>query len=126
MKRQRFSVILIFIMVITPVASAFGQCSGISLRGHLPESQGLIVAGIVDNSSTSKHQEAGPELYQNQAKMQCHTGGSCTFHICGGCGMAASTLFSNFIASYSYSSFESTLPYSTTFSPEIRPPILIL
>ena len=126
MKRQRFSVFLILMMVITPIASAFEHCSGMSMRGHLSESQSLIVAGIIDNTSTSKHQEAGQGLYQNQAEMHCDSSGNCTFHVCGGCGIAASTLFSDFFASYSYSSSESILPYSTTFSPEIRPPILIL
>ena len=113
-------------MMITPVASAFGHCSDISLHGQLSENQGLIVAGIVDNASTSKHQEAGLGLYQNQAEMHCQAGGSCTFHVCGGCAIVASTFFNDFVASYSYPSFESILPYSTTFSPEIRPPILIL
>ena len=126
MTRQRLSILLIIMMVITPVASAFGYCSGMGMRGHLSESQSLIVAGIVDNASTSMHQGARLGLYQNQTEVHCHANGNCTFHFCGVCGIAASTLLSDFIAYYSYSSFESILPYSTAFSPEIRPPILIL
>ncbi len=126
MTRQRFSFLLILLMVITPVASAFDHCSGMNMPGHLSESQNMIIADIVDKASTSSHQNTDQGLNQNQSKMHCHISGNCTFHVCGAYGILASTLLRDFIASYSYSSFVSILPYSTAFSPEIRPPILIL
>ncbi len=113
-------------MVITPVASAFDHCSGMNMSGHLSESLRLIVADIVDNTSTSIHEVPNQGLNQNQSKMHCHISGSCTFHICGVYGITSSVPSNDFIALHSFSSFESRSPNSTAFSPEIRPPIQIL
>jgi hypothetical protein len=126
MTKKHFSLLLIILMLISPIASAFDHCSGMAMRGHFSASQSLLVAGVDDNASTSKKLDAGQRHDQNQAEKHCHSSANCTFHVCSGCGIAASALFSGFIPSYSYSSFSTLLRYSTFFAPEIRPPIQIL
>jgi hypothetical protein len=113
-------------MVITPIASAFDHCSGMDMHGRLSESQIQLVADIDDIAGTVKNTEPGQGQDQNQVEMHCHGSVNCTFHVCGSCGIAASTSFSDFIAFYNYPITSPLLPYNTFFAPAIRPPILIL
>ena len=125
MLRKRFSILIILMMVITPVASAFSHCSGMDMLGDLSESQRMTVTVVVDNATPLNHKDLVEG--QNQADMQCHTSNNCAFHVCGGFGMTSSTSSFNAIAaSYSYLTSLYSPLYSTALSAEIKPPILTL
>ena len=58
--------------------------------------------------------------------MDCHSSGSCVFHLGGGCGLTASTYFY-----FSFTSNSQALPADigvkdVTLAPELKPPIHIL
>jgi len=127
MTNQRFSILLIFMMVITPVASAFSHCPGMAMPSDLSESNISSVAGLADDAATSNHHDSKQENYHNQGDKQCHASGSCTFHVCGSCAITLSSTSTNaFIASFNHQKFEPASLESTPFLPEIRPPISIL
>ena len=113
-------------MVITPIASAYSHCSVMLMSGYLSERQTLSIVVLADNTVASNHHGHDQGHHQNQSDRLCQASGSCTFHVCGGYGITSSSSTIDVIASYSFSNSESSSPYSTAFSPEIRPPILIL
>lgn len=126
MTRQPFSVLLIFIMVVMPITSAFGHCSGMTMRGHVPESRNLTVAVLMDRVVSLNHRNIDQEKHNDQADMDCHALGSCAFHVCGDYSITASASTLDTVATLCYSDSEYFLPYSTDLSPDLRPPILSL
>ena len=126
MTKQALSIILILMMLITPIASAFDHCSGMDMSAHLSESQSLTVTMSVDDASPLKHKNMLKGQQNNQADMDCHTSSSCTFHACGGYGITSSAPTVNTVISSYYSNYEYTSPYSTALSADLRPPIYIL
>ena len=124
MTRQPFSVLLILIMVVTPIASAFGHCSGMAMRGHIPESKNLTVAVLIDRVASLKHQNIDQERHNDQVDMDCHALSNCAFHVCGDYSIIASAATVDTATSICYSGSEHFLPYSTDLSPDLRPPIL--
>jgi len=113
MLRQRFLLLAILMMVITPVSSALGYYSS-SLSGELSFQQGSTVS----EADSSDHC-----LYQDEFKTDCHASGSCAFHICGDGGIAVAFVFTQAYSSHHYEHFKKSAPRSLSFSPEIRPPI---
>jgi len=120
MKNRRFAILLIIMMLITPVASAFSHCAGMSMHGHASENLNLSVAASFSQLQHFQDHE------QNRSDKLCHASGSCTFHVCGGCGITSSTINSNFYYPAIFSGFEVSSPSSQYFPPAIRPPILII
>jgi len=122
MNNQRLSVLLIVLMVITPVASAFGHCTAMVEAGHFSESQ---ISTISDDVALH-HQNTDQHNHQMQSD-RCHTTGSgCTLHVCGGYAMTSSTSTFDITAVNRFvivlhASFENTI-----LSPDIKPPIAIL
>jgi hypothetical protein len=126
MKKQGLPIILILMMLIMPIASAFEHCAGMDMSGHLSESQSFSMAESVDDVNHSDHQKMLKESQKIQTDMDCHNSGNCTVHICGGYGITTSMPTIITVISSYQSSFGYTSPYSTVLSQELRPPISIL
>lgn len=125
MIKQRFLLLLILMMVITPVWSALGYYS--SMVGSLsaePSFEPSFEQGIaVTDSADAAPQSSDHCLHQDKFKIACHASGSCTFHVCGDGGVAAVFLFTQAYSPYRYEHWEKPASRSLSFSPEIRPPI---
>ncbi len=121
MLRQRFLLLLILMMVITPVWSALGYYSDMvsSLSAESSFEQAVAVA----DSADAVPQSSDHCVHQEKFKITCHANGSCSFHICGDGGIAAVFLFPQAYSSYRYEHWEKSASRSLAFSPEIRPPI---
>lgn len=123
MTNQRLSVLLIVLMVITPVASAFSHCTAMLEAGHFSESD-TATSVLTDAAVASHHQNAGQYNQQVQSD-SCHAGSGCTLHVCGGYGMTSSTsTFAAFAANH-FAIVEHPSPGSTILSPDLKPPIAI-
>lgn len=129
MKKQGLPNLLILIMLITLIASAFDHCAGMDMSGHFSETHSFSVtpsADAAENTIPLDHQKMSKGSQSSQTDMDCHTSGSCTIHICGGYGITSSAPTINIVSSSYYSGFVYTPPYSTVLSSELRPPISIL
>lgn len=121
MLRQRFLLLLMLMMVITPVWSALGYYSDMvsSLSAESYFEQAVAVADAATQSSDHC-------LDQDEFKIACHANGSCSFHVCGDGGIAAVFVFIQAYSPYRYEHWEKSISRSLAFSPEIRPPIYSL
>lgn len=126
MTKQGLPILLILMMLITPIASAFEHCSAMAMSIHLSESPSMTVGLSTIDSSPLKHKTMLDDKANNPAAIDCHTASSCSFHVCGGYGLtSSSTTVTTDICSY-YSSYKYPAPHSTALSPALRPPIVIL
>jgi hypothetical protein len=125
MKNQKMPILLILMMLITPIASAFDHCSGMDMTGHLLENQSLIntVSSKDEVLLDQKGMLSGDKA--NPVEFDCHTY-SCTLHACGGYSIVSSATTINSVISFHYSYFEYFSPYDTYLSRSLRPPILAL
>ena len=121
MTSQRFSFLLILIMVITPVTSAFGYYSGMASR--LFVEQGTAVADITNNTGDAELQNSDQCHQHNKVKTACQANSSCSFHLCGDGGITAAFLFLLDYSSYRYRHTKKSASSSLSFSPDIKPPI---
>jgi len=124
MIKQRFILLLMLLMVLTPVWSALGYYSGRvnSFSAEPSFDQAIAVSGLADVAP----QNADHCLHQDKFKIACHANGSCTFHVCGDGGIATVFLFTQAYSAYRYEHWEKSTTRSLSFSPEIRPPIISL
>jgi len=125
MKKQGLPILLILMMLITPIASAFEHCAGMDMS----ESQSLFIspsADATDDTIPLDHHKMLKESQNKQTDMDCHSSGSCVVHICGGYGITSSAPTINTVTSFYFSSFVYTSLYSTVLPSELRPPISIL
>ena len=126
MKKQGFPIFLIFMMLITPIASAFDHCAGMDMSGHISESQHFSVAPSADDTTPLDHQMMLKESPNTQTDTDCLSSSICTIHICGAYAITSSAPVINIISSSYYSIIEHTSPYSTVLTADLRPPISIL
>lgn len=126
MTRQSLPIILIFMILITPIASAFDHCAGMDITSHLSESQSMTGIISADGSSPSNHKKMFKGQTDSSADRDCDTSSNCTFHLCAGYGLTSSALTIDTIISSYYSNFEYIVPYNTALSADLRPPIFIL
>lgn len=126
MKKQGLPILLIFLMLITPIASAFDHCAGMNMSGHLSEIQSISVTLSADDAIPLDHKKMIKGSLSNQTDMDCQTSDNCTVHVCGGYGITSSIPTINTVPSSYYSVFEYSSPYTTDLSPDLRPPIFIL
>ncbi len=126
MKRLGLPILLIFMMLITPIASAFEHCAGAGMSDHLSEFQNFSATQPANNAIQLDHKKTFKGSQNNQSDMDCHNSDSCTIHICGGFGIISSIPVINIITSHIYSFHEYVSPYNTTLSPDLRPPKFIL
>jgi len=125
MIKQRFLLLLILIMVITPVWSALGYYSGMvnSLSAESSFEPSFEQAIAVTDSADAAPHNSDHCLHQDKFKITCHASASCTFHICGDGGIATVFLLTQAYSSYRYEHWEKSAFHSLSSSPEIRPPI---
>ena len=125
MTSQRFLFLLILIMVITPVTSAFGYYSGMAsqLSAEPSFEQGIAVADMANDKVDAATQNSDQCHQHNKVKTPCHASSSCSFHVCGDGGITAAFLFVQAYGSYRYRLLEKSTSSSFSFSPDIRPPI---
>ena len=126
MKKQGLSILLIIMMLITPIASAFDHCAGMDMAAYLSESQNFSVSVSADDANHLEHQKMHKESQNIAADMGCESNGDCTFHVCGGYGITSTASSINTVSFSYYSIIEYALPYTTVLSPDLRPPIFIL
>lgn len=129
MASQRCSFLLILIMVITPVTSAFGYYSGMVSQLSAEPSfepsfeQAIAVADMANDTGNAATQNSDQCHQHNKVKTACHANSSCSFHVCGDGGITAAFLFVQAYSSYRYGLLEKSTSSSFSFSPDIRPPI---
>jgi len=121
MKKQITPILLILMMLVTPIASAFDHCSGMDMSNHLLENQNFSMSTMEKDSLMGE--KIVKENPNNKVDMDCHSNNSCTFHACGGYGIISSSSTINENTSWYYSDFEYISPYSNISPSLLRPPI---
>ena len=125
MKKQSLSFLLILMMLITPIASAFEHCAGMDMS-HDSASQNFSIAQSIDDANSLEHQKMLSASQHKQINTDCHSNGSCTLHICGAYALNTSASTLNLATASNYSIFEDTSLHSTVLTSDLRPPISIL
>ena len=125
MIKKRFLILLMLMMVITPVTSAFGYYSGMAsqLSAEPSFEQGIAVTDMANDTGDAATQNSDQCHQHNKVKTACHASSSCSFHVCGDGGITAAFLFLLAYSSYRYRHLEKSTSSSLSFSPDIRPPI---
>ena len=100
MKKQGLPILLILMMLITPIASAFDHCAGMDMSGHLSESQSFSMAQSVNDMNHSDHKKNLKKSQNKKTDMDCHNSDSCAVHICGGYGITSSVQTINTVTSH--------------------------
>ncbi len=126
MRKQDISFLLLFLMLITPIASAFEHCAGMDTSGHSSVSQKNSVLSSAGDTVQLEHKTMLNELQNNQTNIDCHNSNSCTFHVCGVYSITSSSPIINAVSPSCYSSFEYASFDSTVSSSDLRPPIFTL
>lgn len=127
MIKQRCSILVILLVVITPVTSAYNHCLSMSMPAHLATSQVDSVSSLINEASPINHPNTAKKIHCRPPEKLFHNGGSCAFHTCVNCGINASTFtFTTFASNRSANiAFLPAYHMDMAISPEIRPPILI-
>ncbi len=125
MTSQRFSFLLILIMVIVPVASAFGYYSAMAdqLSAESSFAQDIAVADTANDTGDAATRNSGQCHQHNKAITVCHAHSSCSFHMCGDGGLTAVFLILPAYSSHRYGRTKKSTLNSFLFAPDIRPPI---
>ncbi len=126
MTKQALPILLILLMLITPIVSAFEHCSGMDMSAPVSENKNFSVTLLANDAGLLNHQTILKGERNNQVDMDCQTVRDCSFHSCAALGITSSAQTVTIVKSPLYSNFEYTPPNSTAFSPNLRPPILIL
>jgi|CXWL01.1.fsa_nt_gi hypothetical protein len=122
MTSQRFSFLLILIMVITPVTSVLSHYS--SIAGQLLAEHITVMLDSVDDASHAAALDTEQCHQHNKPKLSCDTNSLCSFSICGyGSIAAAFLLLIHTYSVYRYRQKNKTFPRSFAVPPEIKPPI---
>jgi len=124
MLKQRFLLLLILMMVITPVWSALGYYSG--MVSSLSAEPSFDQAIAIPDSANAAPQNSEHCVHQDKFKIACHANGSCTFHVCGDGAIVAVFLLTQAYSAYRYEHWGKPTTRSLSSSPEIRPPIISL
>ena len=124
MINQRAPILLMLMMLVTPIGSAFGHCSGMDMSSHLLENHSFSVSTMDESPLTDK--DSVKEHQGNKVDMHCHSSTSCTFHACGGYGIISSSSTIDTNTSLFYSDFEYISSYSNVSPSILRPPITTL
>ena len=121
MIKKRFSILLILMMVISPVTSAFGYYSG--MASQLSVEQGIAVADMANDTGDAAIQNSDQCHQHNKVKTVCYASSSCSLHVCGDGGITAAFVFPLAYSSYRYGHTKKSASSSLSFAPDIRPPI---
>ena len=126
MRKQDISILLLFLMLITPIASAFEHCAGMDMSKHSSVSQKNSVLSSDGGTVQLEHKKMLNKSQNNQTDMDCHNSNACTFHICGTHSITSTAPIINVASSFYYLGFEYTSHTTTFLSSVLRPPISIL
>ena len=121
MKKQRTPILLILMLLVTPIVSAFDHCSGMDMSSHLLENQSFSMSNMDESYLTDK--EIVKDFQSKKVDMDCHSNNSCTLHACGGYGIVSSSPTINAYSSLYYSDVEYITPHSNIPPSFLRPPI---
>lgn len=122
MKKQNFVILIIFVMVISPIVSAFDHCAGMMMSDKMTNSQ----VTFFDSDQGYSHTSLDQEQPNNQMDIDCKACNGCIIHICHGFGIFPSSPMLNTKTVFSYSNSEYHIPESLAPFPHTRPPITIL
>lgn len=119
MSSQRFSLLLILIMLVTPVTSAFSYYS--TVASFVSSKQVTnIAASLADDAVINSE----PCQQHTQSKLSCDTNSLCSFSICGyGNVIIAFLLLTLAYSAYRYRQLKKLFLRSLFIPPEIKPPI---
>jgi len=120
MKPQGFSILLILMMLITPIASAFEHCANMDMSDRLSASPSVALSS--PDNSVLNHQQ----MFKGQKEIDCQNSSGCTTHACSSFGILSTALNFNIALSFYYSNTEYPSLYSTEILPALRPPKSIL
>jgi hypothetical protein len=125
MTKQVLTFLLIFTMVIAPIASAFEHCAGMDMSEFSSDSQSWTVVMSADDLAPSNHENMLNGRLDSQGDVACHAS-SCIFHVCGGCAIISAAATIHLAGSADYSNSEYISSYNTVLPLDIKPPISIL
>jgi len=124
MTRKFVAMLLVLVIGLLPVASAFATCAGSEHK----EMNGVMMPY---SSAIETHAEDATSHEYNTdsqdfplAEMDCHTDGHCVFHLCGGFGLAASNQFIFLFYAHSQVILPGSFIKDRVLPPELRPPII--
>ena len=125
MSRKSVAKLLVLIIGLSPIASAFAACVGAEyteMGGMTFDSSGMgaYAVGVMRHSDRKNDRNVSP------MDMNCHSNGGCVFHWCGVLGLTdanqfAATFYTNPQVILSVSNVKDRV-----LPPELRPPIIIL
>ncbi len=110
MKKQSLSLLLILMMLITPIASAFEHCAGMDMS-HDSVSQKMSIVQSMDAVSSLEHQKMLNSSQANQMNIDCHSSGSCALHVCGAYAVSTSVPTLNLVTMSNFSILDDTSLY---------------
>lgn len=119
MTSQRFSFLLILIMLVTPVTSVFNYYS--TVVNQLTSEQVINIAvGFADDATINSE----PCYQHNKSKLSCDTNSLCSFSVCGyGNITVAFLLLTLAYTAHRYRQLKKYFLRSLFIPPEIKPPI---
>ena len=123
MNKKSIPILLIIMLLIAPIASAFDHCKGMNMSSHLLENQFFSLAQSVDDVNHSAHQKMLNKSKNKQKDSDCHTNSGCIVHACGGYGITSSMSAINTLRPSYPSIFVYAPPYSTFLASNFKPPI---
>ncbi len=122
MTQRHPSILLILMMLITPITSAFDHCVGMDMSVHLSNSQNTTVQFTSHDTSVNHHEKR----LKNISESDYHNDTHCTVHLCGAYDIPSSPMVTRIISSSDYINIEYGSPYGIVLLPNLRPPRQIL
>jgi len=120
---QRYqSILLILMMLITPITSAFDHCVGMDVSIHLLNNQNTAGQLSTHDTGAVDHEI----LLKNSLDTNHHNDTNCTVDICGAYDLPISLAITEVVSSSYYMNIDYSSPYGITLSPDLRPPQQIL
>jgi len=122
MTQRHQSILLILMMLITPITSAFEHCVGMDMSVHLSDIQNTSGHIVSHDTSAIDHKT----VLENDLGSEGHNDANCTVHICGAYDLPLSPVIAKITRSSYYINIEYSAPYGIALSPDLRPPRQIL
>lgn len=125
MTSQRFTFLLMLIMLVTPVTSVFSHY--LSMENQLFAKYTTVITDSVDDADHAVISNSESCQQHTKSKLSCDTNSLCSFSICGhGNITVAFLLWIQAYSAYRYRQIKKPFLCSLVISPEIKPPIVSL
>jgi len=121
MTQRSQSILLILMMLITPITSAFDHCIGMDMSIHLSGIQNTAGQFSTHDTSVVDHET----MLKNSLDSD-HNDANCTVHICGAYDIPSSPAIIKIVSLSYYINIEYSSPYGIVLSPDLKPPRQIL